>query len=366
MISIKKFGRIGYGKKKIFYSWPIEDTEKLKKTLEKRDISIIYITKEYFYNIVEKIPKIWTINGDKTPPNILKKAEKFEWYKTFAKTIIEVISKEKIKYAVLQYYLLTDRYLQVLKKMNVILIAPFADDPEDSYVITKKYALKYDKIICSGVQFNEKITIKDKIKSFGAKKVEFIPILPDPKHYDYEKIDYAKKDIDLVYIGALQWRKWYRIHILYKNFPLNLVLYGRYDPRKNRGLTGLIYKIFDIIFPVPPVKMIKDSKVKDIYKRTKIGFNCHQKWGPSNSRTYELCLNGAIQITDNPKGHKELFDVGKEVICYKNMNEAIELIRYYLKHNSVRTTIAESGYNKAMREYTYEAIFDKQIKFIME
>jgi spore maturation protein CgeB len=73
-----------------------------------------------------------------------------------------------------------------------------------------------------------------------------------------------------------------------------------------------------------------------------------------------------LQITDNPKGYNELYDVGKEIVCYKNMNDAIKKINYYLKNDKERESIAKAGYKKAIKEYTYEKIIMKHVDEMLE
>jgi spore maturation protein CgeB len=362
-MDINKFSSIGNGSKKIFFGWNIAITSELKKISSEKDLTIYYMTSEYFNYLSLNIPKVLTINGHKTPVGTLQKADSAEWYKKFGDDAVSFIIKNKIKNVVMPYFLFSDKYLKILRNNKVQLITHFADDPEDTYLITKNYAPKYDKVICHGVQFNKNITIQEKIKSFGVKNVRFMPIFPNPKHYDNKIINYKEKDIDIVYIGAIQWRKWKRLHQIYKKFP-TFKLYGRYDPRKESGVIGWAYKFINLFYPLPKVEYLEESEVKKIYKRSKIGFNCHQKWGPSNSRTYELCLNGILQVTDNPKGHQRLFNVGKEICCYDNMTEAIQLIEYYLKNHKERIEIAKVGYKRAMKDYAYEKLFIEEVKFI--
>lgn len=52
-------------------------------------------------------------------------------------------------------------------------------------------------------------------------------------------------------------------------------------------------------------------------------------------------------------------------MCYKNINEAIELVKYYLKNNEEREKKAKAGYDRAMKNYTYEKVFDKHLKYIL-
>ena len=360
------FTTIGKGKYRILfclhqqYITPELDTE-----LKKMNIELSCLDKNYIVSIQSKIPTGMTINGARIFPKNLNSI-KDKWYKDFFDNILNFVIKNKIKYIITTYNIFCDAHLKKFRELGIRTATIFTDDPEDTYTISKVYAPKYDKIICSGVQFNEHKTIEEVIRSFGIKDVKFLPLPPFPSHYDKEKIDYNKKDIDIVYIGAIQWRKWHRLYLLHKNFPNKFVLYSAYDPRNKKDVYGLMYRLLNRVWPLPKVTNLPDSEVKQIYKRAKIGFNCHQKWGPANTRTYELCLNGVLQITDNPKGNSRLFNVGKEILCYNNMDEAIQFIRYYLKNDSKRIQISKAGYVKAWKEYTSEKNVTNYMRYVLK
>ena len=111
---------------------------------------------------------------------------------------------------------------------------------------------------------------------------------------------------------------------------------------------------------------LPQSQFVATYQRTKIGINMHMSYGPSNLRMWQLPINGVMQITDNPKGTEELFELNKEIVCYENgdMDEAIDKIKYYLDHNDERIAIARAGYERALRDYSYEKCFLSSIKEI--
>jgi len=359
------FIKIGKGKYKILFCLHQNYvTPELDGALKKVDVELSCLKKDYLVSIMSRIPIRFTINGPRIfPKNLNELREK--WYKDFFDDILRFIIKNKIKYLITIYNIFCDEHLEKFRKLGIKTAAIFTDDPEDTYIITKLYAPKYDKVICSGVQFNESITIEQVIRSFGVKHVKFLPLPPFPSHYDSKKIDYEKKDIDIVYIGAIQWRKWHRLYLLHKNFPHQFVLYSGYDPRAKKDIYGLVYKLINLVWPLPKATKISDLELKQIYKRTKIGFNCHQKWGPANTRSYELCLNGVLQVTDNPKGYSRLFRVGKEILCYNDMDEAIKIIKYYLENDSKRITIAKAGYARAFKDYTCEKNVTNYMKFLI-
>jgi len=355
--------KCGSGKKKILMTWPIKVTSGLKDLLKQRDVTLVYFSDKYFSELKEKIPSKFTIYGEKTTKDLLDDLDSKKWYSFFLSDVCSFLKEEKIDAVWAQYYFFSFKAIKRIRRLGVKMVAPFADDPEDTKIISSVFGPEYEGVVCAGVQYNSTKTIVDVLLNKGCTHVRFIPIFPDPEHYDLEDIDYSKKDLDVVYVGGLVWKKWRRLSALYSAFGKKLNIYSKYDPRKRTDAIGLLFKLLNRVYPLPEVLFLSDSDVKNIYKRAKIGFNCHTSWGPSNSRTYELCLNGVLQVTDNAKGMSRIFSVGTEVLCYNNMLDAKKIIRKYLKQTKHREEIAKKGYLAAKNKYTYERVFELWFDF---
>lgn len=361
------FRKIGNGEKVILIGHPIEVTSGLEGIVKKNNVTLLFISHEYYPKFYSSLIEIFTIGiGRCVPSYLLDKAILSKKYREVMVDLMEAIKKHRVTHVLLNSNMWHPKYLSKLKKLGVVLVTKIVDDPEGSKYYSKPIVRYYDKCVCSGVSYNKHRTIKDMYYKWGAKDVKFLPVFVHPKHYDNNRIDYSKKDIDIIHVGSFNWKRWVSLSILYKNFKGKIKFYSHYDPRKNKNLNGLVYRLINAVFPLPEVEKIEDDELREVYKRSKIGFNRHLSYGPSNARSYELCLNGILQITDNPKGYEKIYSVGKEVVCYKNMKEAINLIKHYLKNNAEREKIAIAGYEKAIGEYTYEEIFNKHIKYILE
>ena len=73
-----------------------------------------------------------------------------------------------------------------------------------------------------------------------------------------------------------------------------------------------------------------------------------------NKRTFEICGVGGFQITSYRNAVVELFEIGKEIVTYSNLEELIQKLDYYLAHDDEREQIREAGYQRALKEHTYE------------
>lgn len=74
-------------------------------------------------------------------------------------------------------------------------------------------------------------------------------------------------------------------------------------------------------------------------------------------RNFEIPACGGFQLSGYAHRLEEYFIPGKEIVIYRSTKEIPELIRYYLKNESERLSIAEAGYQRILREHTYEHRF---------
>jgi spore maturation protein CgeB len=58
-------------------------------------------------------------------------------------------------------------------------------------------------------------------------------------------------------------------------------------------------------------------------------------------------------ITDWKNNLGELFELGKEVVAYRSVEECAELIRHYLAHGEEREAIGRAAQARTLREHTY-------------
>ncbi len=75
----------------------------------------------------------------------------------------------------------------------------------------------------------------------------------------------------------------------------------------------------------------------------------------NNMRLFEATGMGALLITDQKDNIVDLFEPGKEVVCYSSADECIDLIRYYREHEAERNAIAAAGQQRTLRDHTYRA-----------
>ena len=91
-------------------------------------------------------------------------------------------------------------------------------------------------------------------------------------------------------------------------------------------------------------------------QRSKIALNIHIDMAEqyaANMRLYEATGVGTMLLTDWKTNLHELFEIGKEVVAYRSTEECVDLVTYYLTHDSEREAIARAGQQRTLSEHSY-------------
>jgi spore maturation protein CgeB len=81
-------------------------------------------------------------------------------------------------------------------------------------------------------------------------------------------------------------------------------------------------------------------------------------------RNFEIPGSGGFQLTSYAERLEEFYEPGKEVVVFRTADELIEKIRYYLKHEDERENVRRAGYERTMREHTFERRFREMFRMM--
>jgi spore maturation protein CgeB len=73
----------------------------------------------------------------------------------------------------------------------------------------------------------------------------------------------------------------------------------------------------------------------------------------NNLRLYEATGMGTLLVTDARRNMSQLFDVGSEVVTYRDAEECARMVRYYLDHPAEAASIAAAGQRRTLRDHTW-------------
>lgn len=238
-----------------------------------------------------------------------------------------------------------------------IKVLGFIDDPYSTYTRGIPYLWAFDGAFYISPSYGENELFEDAMKKWGVENSIWSPLCPMTIEPPANKENFFKnRNIDLVYIGSYSGAsKLERIVKLKKHFKDRFKIYGRW-PLK--GYAGAIRGLFGLPFFMHKVHSISNEERQNIYFNTKIGINIHVSPAPAetgNMRMYEVPYHGMMQICDKAgkNAHEMIYEPNKEAVFYDNINEAIELIEYYLSHDEERIKIAQAGHERTVNDYNW-------------
>jgi spore maturation protein CgeB len=70
-------------------------------------------------------------------------------------------------------------------------------------------------------------------------------------------------------------------------------------------------------------------------------------------RNFEVPGCGGFLLTGHADNLDQYYAPSQEVACYRNFDELVRQVRYYLEHEEERTAVASAGYWRTVSEHTY-------------
>lgn len=123
-----------------------------------------------------------------------------------------------------------------------------------------------------------------------------------------------------------------------------------------------------------------DKKI-EIFNKTRINLNfsgmgketrfsrkykIHRRMKQIKGRIYEVAMCGGFVLSEYVPGLEYYFELGKEIDVFYDEEDLLEKIKYYLKHEEERESIARRGYERARRDYDVKLAVPKLLSTIAE
>ena len=248
--------------------------------------------------------------------------------------------------------------LKELRKNSFFIVNWFGDDQWRFDNFSKNYALYFDVVITT-----DKFSV-DKYKNIGQKNVIRSQWASLDSDIEYKNIKYK---YDVSFIGGINpFRKWFVEQLEKKG--IKVACFG--SGWKNGRVT---YEEMEQIFVTSKINLnISNSTQYDI--RYLLSNPRHilstirgiKNRSQTKARIFEIPVQGGFELTEYVPSLEDYFDVGKEIVCYKDIDECELLIRYYLKHDDEREKIKIKGIKKARLNHTYKHRIKNFLKEIEE
>lgn len=90
--------------------------------------------------------------------------------------------------------------------------------------------------------------------------------------------------------------------------------------------------------------------------------NVRMWWAKRNlqvkSRHFEVPACGTLEMTQDADDMKDYYKLGEEIVVYKDEQDLVDKIRYYLAHDDEREAIARRGYERTIKDHSTERRFE--------
>jgi len=237
-----------------------------------------------------------------------------------------------------------------LKTLPIYKVLRTSDGPMATYDRDFAYLHSYDHVLYFSPAYSKDMGMEEKLRYCGAKKVDFWPLasfdaLCNPSKTEMDILS-SKRDIDVIFVGALHVDKMPMIAAVKKAFGSRLQLYGLANFKKN------VY--FNLKYGFPGwVRPLAFADYVPLYQRAKIGINIHLRgeYTLGGYRLFDLPANGVMQISDGGKYLTQFYNVGEEIVGYRSASDLIEKVEYYLAHDVERERIALNGFKRVRNDY---------------
>lgn len=90
------------------------------------------------------------------------------------------------------------------------------------------------------------------------------------------------------------------------------------------------------------------------YSKININITLHGMMSGVPLRCFDVVASGGFLLTNYQSDLEGLFEEDNEIVCYRSIDELLEKVDYYMKHEDERTKIAKAGFMRAKAEHSYE------------
>ena len=99
-----------------------------------------------------------------------------------------------------------------------------------------------------------------------------------------------------------------------------------------------------------------------IFSESKINLNLCGSYASAaikqiKAHIYEITMSGGFLLTEYAPHIEDYFEIGKEIVVFDGVEDAVQKIEYYLNHDDERKEIAKAGYERALRDHTWNCRF---------
>jgi hypothetical protein len=115
--------------------------------------------------------------------------------------------------------------------------------------------------------------------------------------------------------------------------------------------------------------MLSAEEMIKLYSRSRInlgfgGIGHMVKVQHLKGRDFEVPMSGGLYLTSYNAELEECYEIGKEIVCYKDKWDCLGKIRYLLNHPEEADVIRKAGWQRALRDHTWEQRLEQLFRLV--
>jgi hypothetical protein len=182
-------------------------------------------------------------------------------------------------------------------------------------------------------------------KSFGFKKVKWVPLAADP-HLHYRDLSDDEKTYDITFVGGWRPEREQIMSHIISNFSSAKI--GIWGPYWNRSGNNLLRSVAN-------KKPLYASAFSDVIRKSRISMNIidDTNYPAANMRFFEVPVAGGLQLSSKCPEMESEFRHGEHVFYYGNNNELLDVIQHILSGKTDNNNIAKHAQKLVLAAHTY-------------
>jgi spore maturation protein CgeB len=117
-----------------------------------------------------------------------------------------------------------------------------------------------------------------------------------------------------------------------------------------------------------PQGSIPSADIPVIMRASRISLNFANSKGVNQikARNFEVPGAGGFLLAEHAPGLDQFYTPDTEMVTFKTLEQLVEQAQYYLAHPQERDRIAHAGYERTLREHTYEHRMEAVVNFALK
>ena len=258
-------------------------------------------------------------------------------------------------------FYLPEEMLQWYKQQGIKTVVWLTEDPY--YMdLTSPLVNHYDYL------FTIDIAALEYYENNGHQKAYHMPLATDPKCFQPKQVD-EKYQSDICLLGYPYRDRIGFIQLLLQHTSYKIKVVGPWSHVLRRFRRYPNIDIHD--------EWVEPAIAANYYNGTKIVLNTHRpanerhnqnKLGiigkSINNRTFDVAACAAFQLIDFKEDLPFQFIENEEIVSFKDVQEAIHKINYYIHADEERIKIGNNGRKRVLKEHIFEHRINKMISII--